>query len=209
MSDEERRSTFAHAPGDVDMCANCRRHQQQHFWVCNSCGFERSPGEDGLPSELCEHPESTSCTLVCPLQRIPNQLPIGTSDTWPLSWAPPPDRKDEEEWRRNAREARRRTDRVDAPRVVEWRGHRLERKPDVGWGDFYGFHNVVQYEGPDPFWRTEISCDGNRATIELQEESLHQISGEGANETEALEAAARGVEKFITALRVIVGTKEV
>lgn len=84
VSAEERRSTFAHAPGDVDMCANCRRHQQQHFWVCNSCGFERSPGEDGLPSELCEHPESRSCTLVCPLQRIPKQMPIGTSDTWPL-----------------------------------------------------------------------------------------------------------------------------
>ena len=207
--DEELGSSFERSKENFDRCVHCDLPESSHFWQCNSCGSTRPKDHQGLVESLCNCANHASYTLTCVRTLLKDAslgFSEGLSDTWPLSWAPPPDRKDEEEWRKRDRESRRKTDRADAPRIVEWRSHRLVRAPVLSYGTCYGFHNVVTYYGPDPFWTTEISCDGKKGEITLQvEEGQAVFSGEGENEQEALDRAALRVGLFKLGLQDIIG----
>jgi hypothetical protein len=96
-------------------------------------------------------------------------------------------------------------DRADAPKQVVWRGKTLKRRACLSYGSFVRHDNA--------FYDSEIeySVDGGRAWLELCDPSDgegHTFEGTGANEIEALDAAALLMEAWLADLtRVLKGGK--
>lgn len=113
-----------------------------------------------------------------------------SEESWPLTWAPPaPGWMDSE-----FDESRRIVDSPDAPRVVEWRGHRLERRPHMWLGSCYGFHNTVWYSIPDGTFK--ISCKAHKdefvaaLSVETYDVAGFFFEGKGFTESAALDAVS-------------------
>jgi hypothetical protein len=96
-------------------------------------------------------------------------------------------------------------DRADAPATITWRGKTLTRQMKYrGYSGFVGYHNAFYDSG------ISFSVDGGNATIELCDEIMErfEFEGTGANEIEALDAAALLMEAWLADLtRVLKGER--